>query len=123
MGNYRIDPKKQFSKKLARWTAVFWFVYMILLLVLMYLQPSVALYCFYMGLVTTVVMIVNEIAYTHNSELEKICFAILDKTQLELKLGEQSTDTKDTTHTEPAEEELDHHDDGEVIEDEHGGEG
>jgi len=27
MGEIRIDPRKQFSKKLARWTAVFWFFF------------------------------------------------------------------------------------------------
>ena len=88
MGNYRIDPKKQFSKRLARWTAVFWFAYMLWLSVLMLLQPQVALYCFYMGLVSTVVMIVNEIAYTRNSIMEKMAYALLDKTRLELKLPE-----------------------------------
>ena len=93
MGNYRIDPKKQFSKRLARWTAVFWFVYMLWLSVLMLLQPQVALYCFYMGLISTVVMIVNEIAYTRNSIMEKMAYTLLDKTRLELKLPEvQQTD-------------------------------
>lgn len=93
MGNYRIDPKKQFSKRLARWTAVFWFVYMLWLSVLMLLQPQVALYCFYMGLISTVVMIVNEIAYTRNSIMEKMAYTLLDKTRLELKLPDvQQTD-------------------------------
>lgn len=93
MGNYRIDPKKQFSKRLARWTAVFWFVYMLWLSVLMLLQPQVALYCFYMGLISTVVMIVNEIAYTRNSIMEKMAYTLLDKTRLELNLPDvQQTD-------------------------------
>ena len=113
MGNYRIDPKKQFSKRLARWTAIFWFVYMLILLAVMYFQPSVALYCFYMGLISTVVMIVNEIAYTRNSIMEKLAYTLLDKTRLELKLPgtAKTTDTEDDI------------DDGEVIDDEHGGEG
>ena len=112
MGNYRIDPKKQFSKRLARWTAVFWFVYMLWLSMLMLLQPQVALYCFYMGLISTVVMIVNEIAYTRNSIMEKLAYTLLDKTRLELKLPDATNQTdKDET------------DEGEVIEDEHGSEG
>ena len=98
MSNYRIDPKKQFSKRLARWTAVFWFVYMLWLSVLMLLQPQVALYCFYMGLISTVVMIVNEIAYTRNSIMEKIAYTLLDKTRLELKLPD--THETDSTETE-----------------------
>ena len=96
MGNYRIDPKKQFSKRLARWTAVFWFVYMLWLSVLMLLQPEVALYCFYMGLVSTVVMIVNEIAYTRNSIMEKMAYTLLDKTRLELKLPEVEQTEEET---------------------------
>ena len=96
MGNYRIDPKKQFSKRLARWTAVFWFVYMLWLSVLMLLQPEVALYCFYMGLVSTVVMIVNEIAYTRNSIMEKMAYTLLDKTRLELKLPEAEQTEEET---------------------------
>ena len=99
MGNYRIDPKKQFSKRLARWTAVFWFVYMVWLTVLMLLEPQVALYSFYMGLISTVVMIVNEIAYTRNSIMEKIAYTLLDKTRLELKLP-NATGTKQNDDTE-----------------------
>ena len=114
MGNYRIDPKKQFSKRLARWTAVFWFVYMLWLSVLMLLPPQVALYCFYMGLISTVVMIVNEIAYTRNSIMEKMAYTLLDKTRLELKLPEVSA--QDGDPEEDADEE-------EVVESEHGGEG
>lgn len=99
MGNYRIDPKKQFSKRLARWTAIFWFVYMTWLSVLMMLQPSVAQYAFYMGIVTTVVMIVNQVSYTHNSVMEKLCYAMLDKTRIELNLGKNNGagETEDAT--------------------------
>ena len=55
MGNFKIDPKKQFSKRLARWTAVFWFVYLSWLSVIMYLQPQAAMYVFYMSIVVSVV--------------------------------------------------------------------
>ena len=82
----KIDPKKQFSKKLARWTAVFWFVYMGWLSTIVYLSPVAALYCVYMSIIVTVVMIVNVWAYTKNSIYEKACFAILDKMKLELAL-------------------------------------
>ena len=81
-----IDPKKQFSKRLARWTAVFWFVYMAWLSVLMMLEPSAALYTVYMAIIVTVVMIVNVWAYTMNSVYEKACFAALNKTKLEIGL-------------------------------------
>lgn len=86
MADMKIDPKKQFSKKLARWTAVFWFVYMGWLSTIVYLSPAAALYCVYMSIIVTVVMIVNVWAYTKNSIYEKACFALLDKMKLELAM-------------------------------------
>ena len=82
----KIDPKNQFSKKLSRWTAVFWFVFMAWLSVLFFLVPASALYCVYMGIIVTVVMIVNVWAYTHNSVYEKACFAMLNKAKIEIGL-------------------------------------
>lgn len=87
MGNYRIDPKKQFSKRLARWTAVFWFVYLTWLSILMMLQPVVAQYVFYMSIVVSVVMMINVISYSINSITEKRIFGMLDKAKIELQLG------------------------------------
>ncbi len=93
-----IDPRKQFSKKLARWTAVFWFFYMSWLTALMMLEPTVAIYTVYMGIIVTVVMIVNVWAYTHNSVYEKACFAMLDKARIEigLKAGGNSSKKEDS---------------------------
>ena len=82
----RIDPKKQFSKRLARWTAVFWFLFMTWLSVILILEPSAALFCVYMGIIVTIVMMINVIAYTRNSIAEKMAFTLLDKTKLELSL-------------------------------------
>ena len=82
----KIDPKKQFSKKLARWTAVFWFLFMTWLSVLFMLEPASALYCVYMGIIVTAVMIINVWAYTKNSVYEKGVFAMLDKARIEIGL-------------------------------------
>ena len=98
MGNYRIDPKKQFSKRLARWTAWFWFAYMVFVTCVMYLQPQAALYCVYMGIIVTAVMILNVWAYTKNSIYEKGVFAMLDKAKIEMNLS--NTDKTDTSETE-----------------------
>jgi hypothetical protein len=84
--NFKIDPRKQFSKRLARWTAVFWFFYMTWLSVIMLLEPQAALFCVYMGILVTVVMIFMTVAYTKNSIAEKMAYAMLDKTKLELSL-------------------------------------
>ena len=82
----QIDPKTQFSKKLARWTAVFWFLFMSWLSVLFMLEPSTALFCVYMAIICTVVMVVNVWAYTRNSVYEKACFAMLNKAKIEIGL-------------------------------------
>jgi hypothetical protein len=96
MSDIRIDPRKQFSKKLARWTAVFWFAYMTWLSVIIFLRPEAALFCVYMGIISTVVMTINVWAYTRNSIYEKACFAMLDKTKLELSLGTGKTKADET---------------------------
>ena len=95
MGGFRIDPKQQFSKRLARWTAFFWFLYMTWLSVLMMLQPDAALYSVYMGIIATAVMILNVWAYTKNSIYEKGALALLDKAKLELMLTNVSKDNED----------------------------
>lgn len=87
MGRYQIDPKHQFSKRLARWTAVFWFVYLIWLSILMKLEPSVAQYAFFMSIVVSIVMMVSVVMYTINSVTEKRIFGMLDKAQIELQFG------------------------------------
>lgn len=92
MNNIKIDPKKQFSKKLARWTSVFWFLFMSWLSVLILLQPAAALYCVYMSIVVTAVMILNVWAYTRNSIYEKGVFAMLDKARIEIGLKNKEAD-------------------------------
>lgn len=87
MSDVRIDPKKQFSKRLARWTAFFWFLFMTWLSVLLMLVPSAAEYTVYMAIICTVVMMVNVIAYTRNSIMEKMAFTVLDKAKIEMNLG------------------------------------
>ena len=89
---FRMDPKKQFSKRLARWTAVFWFAYMTWLSILMMLEPTAAQYAMYMGIVVTVVMIVNVVSYTRNSIMEKMAFTLLDKVKIEMSAKGGKTD-------------------------------
>lgn len=102
MNSIRVDPKAQFSKKLARWTAVFWFFYMTWLSVIMMIEPATALYTVYMGILVTMVMLLNVWAYTKNSIYEKGAFALLDKAKFELTLGGRSE--KKDRDDEPEEE-------------------
>ena len=89
-----IDPKKQFSKRLARWTSLFWFAYMTWLSVLMMQEPQIALYCVYMGIITTAVMILNVWAYTQNSIYEKGVLAMMDKVRLEFREKKSDEETE-----------------------------
>ena len=81
-----MDPKKQFSKKLARWTSVFWFAYMTWLSIILFMVPEAALFPVYMGLIATIVMTLNVWAYTRNSIYEKGINAMLDKARIEIGL-------------------------------------
>ena len=91
MGVNRMDPAKQFSKRLARWTSVFWFFYMTWLTVIFILVPAAAIYAVYMGVIATAVMILNVWAYTKNSIYEKGTLALLDKAKIELSLANGKT--------------------------------
>lgn len=95
MSDLRIDPKKQFSKKLARWTSVFWFLFMSWLSAILIIQPEAAMFAVYMALIATAVMILNVWAYTRNSIYEKGTLALLDKTKLELTFGKGKARTED----------------------------
>ena len=68
MSDKRIDPRKQFSKKLAGRAEWFWFFYMILLLALVAFRPEVAMQAFFFAILVTVVMIISVWAYTDNSK-------------------------------------------------------
>lgn len=70
----RIDPKEQFSKKLAGRTEWFWFIFMVLLVVAIIITPDSALPAVYLGIMVTGVMIISVLAYTKNSIDEKWFF-------------------------------------------------
>ena len=95
MGNKRIDPRQQFSKWLARWTAAFWFLYMTWLSILMMLQPSVSEYVFYISIVVSTVMMINVISYSANSIAEKKILGLLDRTTIEVNLGKSKVSIGD----------------------------
>lgn len=95
MGNKRIDPKQQFSKWLARWTAVYWFLYMLWLSFVMLLQPQTAQYTVYMGIIASVIMLINIYAYNKNSLTEKALLTLIDKTRIEIGMKKQQDETGD----------------------------
>lgn len=82
----RIDPRKQFSKRLARYGAVFWGLYLLIIAALIYFQPETAIACVYLVLIVTANKIFDTWAYTKNSTYEKGLLAMLDKTKMELSV-------------------------------------
>ena len=82
----RVDPRKQFSKWLARYGAIFWGVFMLIIAVLIYLRPEAASSCVYLALIITGNKMLDTLAYTQNSMTEKMLLAALDKMKMEFSL-------------------------------------
>ena len=98
----QFDPRKQFSKRLARYGAIFWGLYLLIIAVLIYFQPETAIACVYLVLIVTVNKMLDTWAYTKNSTYEKGLLAMLEKTKMELSLkaggkisGKQDKDEED----------------------------
>ena len=98
----QFDPRKQFSKRLARYGAVFWGLYLLIIAVLIYFQPETAIACVYLVLIVTANKMLDTWAYTRNSIYEKGLLAMLEKTKMELSLkaggkisGKQDEDEED----------------------------
>ena len=60
--------------------------------VIVYMQPQAALYCVYLAISVTLVMLLNVWAYTQNSIYEKGVFAMLDKAKISMSLGTYKPD-------------------------------
>lgn len=93
MAMKRMDPREQFSKKLAKWSSWFWFIYMILLLAVLAYQPPTAEAIIWLAGITSFVMIINIWAYTNNSIYDKAIAAgakIIGKFRFSGKKNESS---------------------------------
>ena len=80
----RIDPKEQFSKKLATWTARFWFLYMVITAVMCVIDANISDAAVYLAICSSVVMLINVWAYTRNSVYEKAILAGMEKAKIGL---------------------------------------
>ena len=98
MGTRRVDPREQFSKWLAKWTALFWFCYMLIMAVALVIQPQIADAAVYIVICTSLVMLLNVWAYTKNSIYEKAILAGLEKDRLKLTWKNGGTE-KDDEHS------------------------
>jgi hypothetical protein len=82
----RIDPRKQFSKWLARFGSIIWGVYAFAVLGLIAYRPEAAMACVWLTLIMTCNKALDTVSYTKNSTTEKIILGALERTQLELGL-------------------------------------
>ena len=103
MGGRKMDPKKQFSKWLARYGAIFWGAYLLIVAALIAYRPEAAISCVYLALIVTANKALDTWAYTRNSTYEKWLLAVLDKTKLELGLKAGDGEAKAETTEETAE--------------------
>lgn len=113
----RIDPRQQFSKKLAAWTARFWFLYMVIAAVMCVLVPDVADAAVYLAICSSVIMLINVWAYTHNSVYEKAILAGIEKARFGLtwKKGTGAGGVLRKEEPETSEESEDPEDEGETF--------
>lgn len=89
------DPRKQFSKWLAKSSSWFWFIYLTILAGLMAYRPEVSNAVIYIIITVSVVMLFHVWAYTKNSIYQKGLEAMLDKTKMELNLKNHPIDAAD----------------------------
>ena len=87
MVKFHTDPKKQFSKWLARFGAIVWCVYIFAIIVLMAYRPEVATAAVYLTIIVTVNKAWDTFNYNDNSKTEKILLAALDKVSMEVNIG------------------------------------
>ena len=80
----RVDPREQFSKKLAGRAEWFWFGFMGVLVIAIILSPDSADAAVYLGIMVTAVMLISVVAYTRNSTMEKALYAAAQIRKLEL---------------------------------------
>ena len=82
-----LDPRKQFSKRLARYGAIVWGIFLLAIVATLNLQPETAVACVYLTLIVTGNKMMDTWAYTKNSTYEKGLRNLLERTKLELTLG------------------------------------
>ncbi len=82
----RMDPRKQFSKWLARFGAIIWAIYAFAVIALIAYRPEAAMACVWLTLIMTCNKALDTVSYTKNSTTEKIILGALERTTLELGL-------------------------------------
>lgn len=88
-----VDPRKQFSKKLAARSEFFWFFFLVLLVALAYARPESITAVIALASLVTAEMITSVLAYTHNSEYEKGLYAANQMAKIKFNFKDPSGKT------------------------------
>jgi hypothetical protein len=118
-----MDPRKQFSKWLARFCVIVWAVFLVLAMVLMFFQPETAMACVWLVGIVTVNKEIDVLAYTGNSKAEKVLLAGIERTKLELGLKGIAQSISSAGKKEKDEKEDNSDEEGDLNEEEEGGNG
>lgn len=81
------DPRKQFSKWLAKYGSIIWGIYIFVIIALIAYQPETAMACVYLTIIVTINKAWDAYQYNDNSKTEKILLAMLDKVNMEINIG------------------------------------
>lgn len=84
----KIDPRHQFSKRLARYGAIVWGVYAFAVLGLIAYRPEAAMAAVWLTLIMTCNKALDTVSYTRNSITEKIILGALARTKMQFGLGD-----------------------------------
>jgi hypothetical protein len=93
MVKFHTDPKKQFSKWLARYGAIVWGIYVFAVLALIAYRPEAAMAAVYLTLIMTVNKAIDTVQYTKNSLGEKVILSTIEKLNLQMRIGGGKMDT------------------------------
>ena len=118
MANKKVEQREQFSKKLAKWSSIFWFFYLTVLAIVLIVEPNSSDASVYMCITVSVVMIVNVYAYTRNSTYEKALYAMerVEKMKLTWKKNVASSGFFDTDDVASPEDDMSCNDEAETDE-------
>lgn len=105
MAMKQTDPKKQFSKWLARFCVIVWAVFLAMAMVLMFFQPETAMACVWLVGIVTINKEIDVLAYTGNSKAEKVLLAGIERTKLEIGLKGTATSIMGHAEKEDGEDE------------------
>ena len=87
VNKFHMDPKKQFSKWLAKYGAIVWGIYVFAVLALIAYRPEAAMAVVYLTIIMTLNKAWDAYQYNANSMTEKALLAMLERVSMEVNIG------------------------------------